>query len=129
MRFAPSSTLVIIIPKDLPEEPVMTVMVARSLAKASIIASMLAFVHACAIGTVNFSAMGFSDIFVTQSRNRVLIAVSVTMLVSVFITSSVPIRRVVSKCRDGGAAETNCANGQDQKSENLREETFHNSAR
>jgi hypothetical protein len=47
------------------------------------------------------------------------------MVVSAFITSSVPIRRVVSKRRDGGAAETNCANGQDQKSENLREETFH----
>jgi hypothetical protein len=31
----------------------------------------------------------------------------------------------VGKRRDGGAAETNCANGEDQKSENLREETFH----
>jgi hypothetical protein len=31
----------------------------------------------------------------------------------------------VSKRRNGGAAETNCANGQDQKSENLGEETFH----
>jgi hypothetical protein len=27
----------------------------------------------------------------------------------------------VSKSRDDGAAETDCANGQDQKSENLRE--------
>jgi hypothetical protein len=131
MRFALRSTLVIIIPEDMPEEPVMTVMVvARSTAIASIIAGMLAFAHPCAIGTVSFfSAVGFSNIFVTQSRNGILIAVSVTMLVSVVITSSVPIRRVVSKCRDGGAAKTNCAESQDQKSGNLREETFHNSAR
>jgi hypothetical protein len=46
------------------------------------------------------------------------------MVVSAFITSLVRIRRVVSKRRDG-AAENDCANGQDQKSENLREETFH----
>ena len=52
----------------MPEEPVMTVMVvARSSAKADLIAGMLAFVHTCPIGTVNFSAVGFSDIFVTLS--------------------------------------------------------------
>ncbi len=44
-----------------------------------------------------------------------------------FRTLALNIRRVVSKRRDGGAAETNCANGQYQKSENLREETFHKS--
>src|SRR5262245_38828803 len=54
-------------------------------------------------------------------------AVLVSALVSAFITSSVRIRRVVSKRRDGGAAETNCANGEDQKRENLRVETFHKS--
>jgi hypothetical protein len=43
------------------------------------------------------------------------------MVVSAFITSLVRIRRVVSKNRDDGAAETDCANGQDQKSVNLRE--------
>jgi hypothetical protein len=72
----------------------MTVMmVARSSAKAGIIAGMLAFVHTFTIGAVNFfSAVGFSDIFVTLSCDRILIAV----LVSAFITSSVPTRRVVS---------------------------------
>jgi hypothetical protein len=51
----------------------------------------------------------------------------ITMVVSAFIASSVLIRRVVSKRRDGDADETNCAKGEDQKSENLREETFHKS--
>jgi len=46
------------------------------------------------------------------------------MVVSAFIASSVLIRRVVSKRRDGDADETNCAKGEDQKSENLREELF-----
>jgi hypothetical protein len=42
----------------------MVMVVARSSAKAGIIAGMLAFVHTFTIGAVNFSAVGFSDIFV-----------------------------------------------------------------
>ena len=65
MRSAPRSTLTLIIPEDILEEPAMTVMlVARSSAKAGIIAGMLAFVHTFTVGAENFSAVGFSDIFV-----------------------------------------------------------------
>jgi hypothetical protein len=117
MQFALRSTLTLII---ILIRMMMVIVVARSSAKAGIIAGMLAFVHTFTVGAVSFSAVGFSDIFVALSCNRILIAVLVTMLVSAFITSLVRIRRVVSKSRDGGAAETNCANGQDQKSENLR---------
>ena len=63
MRFAPRSRLLIIIPLV-----VMVVMVvARSSAIAGIIAGMLACVHAFTVGAINFSAVGFSDIFVTLS--------------------------------------------------------------
>ena len=65
MRFALRSTLTLIVPEDILEEPVMMVMVvARSSAKAGIITGMLAFVHTFTVGAVNFSAVGFSDIFV-----------------------------------------------------------------
>jgi hypothetical protein len=41
----------------------MTVMVlARSSSKAVIIACMLAFVHTCTVGAVNFGTVGFSDV-------------------------------------------------------------------
>jgi 1,4-dihydroxy-2-naphthoate octaprenyltransferase len=64
-RFALRSTLTLIIPEDILEEPVMMVMVvARSSAIAGIIAGMLAFVHTFTVGTVNFGAVGFGDIFV-----------------------------------------------------------------
>src|SRR6202051_1222893 len=43
------------------------------------------------------------------------------MSVSALITSLVRIRGVMSKGRDDGAAETDCTNGQDQKSGNPRE--------
>ena len=68
MQFALRSTLTFIIILI----RMMMVMVARSSAKAG----MLAFVHTFTIGAVNFSAVGFSDIFVTLSCNRILIAVS-----------------------------------------------------
>ena len=47
----------------------MTVLVvARSSAKTGIIAGMLAFVHTFTVAAINFfSAVGFSDIFVTLS--------------------------------------------------------------
>ena len=46
MRSAPRSTLTLIIPEDILEEPAMMVMVVtRSSAKAGIIAGMLALVH------------------------------------------------------------------------------------
>jgi hypothetical protein len=41
--------------------------VPRSSAKAGLIAGMLAFVHTCTVGAVSFSAVGFSDIFVSLS--------------------------------------------------------------
>jgi hypothetical protein len=85
MQFALRSTLTFII---ILIRMMMVIVVARSSAKAGIIAGMLAFVHTFTIGAVNFSAVGFSDIFVTLSCNRILIAV----LVSAFITSSVPIK-------------------------------------
>jgi hypothetical protein len=66
----------------------MVMVAARSNAISGIIAGMLAFVHTFTIGAVNFSAVGFSDIFVTLSCNRILIAVLITVLVSAFITSS-----------------------------------------
>src|SRR6266446_3494422 len=116
MRLALRSTLTLILIRMM-----MVMVAARSSAISGIIAGMLAFVHTFTVRAVNFSAVGFSDIFVTLSCNPILIAVLITVLVSAFITSSVATRRVVSKSRDGGAAETNCANGQDQKSENLRE--------
>jgi hypothetical protein len=47
--------------------------------------------------------------------------VLVTRSVSAFIASMVRIRRVVSKGRDDGAAETDCTNSQDQKSGISRE--------
>jgi hypothetical protein len=116
MRFALRSTPTLIVIRMM-----MVTVAASSSAKAGIIAGMLAFVHTFTVGAVNFSAVGFSDIFVTLSCNRILIAVLVTMSVSAFIASLVRIRRVVSKSGDDGAAETDCANGQDQKSKNLRE--------
>jgi hypothetical protein len=60
MRFAlrSSLTLIIILIR------MMMVVVARSSAKAGIITGMLAFVHTFTVGAVNFSAVGFSDIFV-----------------------------------------------------------------
>jgi len=42
----------------------MTVVVATPSAKSGIIPCMLAFVHTFTVGAVNFSAVGFSDIFV-----------------------------------------------------------------
>jgi hypothetical protein len=46
----------------------MVMALARSSAKAGIIAGMLAFVHTFTVGAINlFSAVGFSDIFVTDS--------------------------------------------------------------
>ena len=42
-------------------------MVARSSAKARLIAGMLGFVRTCTVGAVSFSAVGFSDIFVALS--------------------------------------------------------------
>jgi hypothetical protein len=77
MQFALRSTLTLI-------RMMMVMVAARSNAISGIIAGMLAFVHTFTIGAVNFSAVGFSDIFVTLSCNRILIAV----LVSAFITSS-----------------------------------------
>jgi hypothetical protein len=85
MQFALRSTLTFII---ILIRMMMVIVVARSSAKAGIIAGMLAFVHTFTIGAVNFSAVGFSDIFVTLSCNRILIAVLITVLVSAFITSS-----------------------------------------
>jgi hypothetical protein len=79
MRFALRSTLTLILIRMM-----MVMVAARSNAISGIIAGMLAFVHTFTIGAVNFSAVGFSDIFVTLSCNRILIAV----LVSAFITSS-----------------------------------------
>jgi hypothetical protein len=117
MQFSLRSTLTLILIRIM----MVMVVVARSSAKAGIIAGMLASVHTFTVGAVYFSTVGFSDIFVALSCNRILIAVLVTVSVSAFITSSVPIRRVVSKSRDGGAAVTDCADSQDQKSENLRE--------
>jgi hypothetical protein len=81
MRFALRSTLTLI-------RMMMVMVAARSSAISGIIAGMLAFVHTFTIGAVNFSAVGFSDIFVTLSCNRILIAVLITVLVSAFITSS-----------------------------------------
>jgi len=54
-------------PEDTLEEAGITVMVvtARSSAKACLIADMLPFVHTFTVGAVSFSAVGFSDIFVT----------------------------------------------------------------
>ena len=98
----------------------MVVVAARSGAKTGIIADMLAFVHTFIVGAVRFKAVGFSSILVTLSRDRILIAVLVTILVSALITGSVSTRRVVSK--RGSATEPNCANSQDQKS---RKEVFH----
>ena len=88
MQFALRSTLTLII---ILIRMMMVIVVARSSAKAGIIAGMLAFVHTFTVGAVNLSAVGFSDIFVTLSCNRILIAVLVTMLVSAFITSLVRI--------------------------------------
>ena len=45
----------------------MVTVLARSSAKAVLIACVLAFVHTCTVGAVNFSTVGFSDIFVIQS--------------------------------------------------------------
>jgi len=42
----------------------MVMVVARSSAIAGIIAGMLPFVHTFTVGTVNFGAVGFGDIFV-----------------------------------------------------------------
>jgi hypothetical protein len=81
MRFALRSTLTLI-------RMMMVMVAARSSAISGIIAGMLAFVHTFTIGAVNFSAVGFSDIFVTLSCNRILIAVLITVLVSAFITGS-----------------------------------------
>jgi hypothetical protein len=83
MRFALRSTLTLILIRMM-----MVMVAARSSAISGIIAGMLAFVHTFTIGAVNFSAVGFSDIFVTLSCNRILIAVLITVLVSAFITSS-----------------------------------------
>jgi hypothetical protein len=41
------------------------VVAARSSAKAGLIACMLPFVHTFTVEAINFSAVGFSDIFVT----------------------------------------------------------------
>ena len=67
MRFALTSTLTIIIPKILWKKPGMTVTVvaAKSSAKACLIAGMLPFVHTFTVGAVSFSAVEFSNIFVT----------------------------------------------------------------
>jgi hypothetical protein len=46
------------------------------------------------------------------------------MVVSAFIASSVLIRRVVSKRRDGDADETNCAKAEDQKAKILEKKLF-----
>jgi hypothetical protein len=70
MRFALRSTLTLILIRMM-----MVMVAARSSAISGIIAGMLAFVHTFTIGAVNFSAVGFSDIFVTLSCNRILIAV------------------------------------------------------
>ena len=43
----------------------MVTVLARSSAKAGFIAGMLAFVHTFTVWAVNFSAVRFSDIFVT----------------------------------------------------------------
>ena len=45
----------------------MVAVLAGSSAKAVLIAYMLAFVHTCTVGAVNFSTVGFSHIFVIQS--------------------------------------------------------------
>jgi hypothetical protein len=54
-------------PEDTLEEPRMTVtvVVAKSSAKAGLIAGMLPFVHTFTVGAVSFSAVEFSNIFVT----------------------------------------------------------------
>jgi hypothetical protein len=59
-RFGGSTLTLIVIVIVIP----MMVVVATPSAKSGIIPCMLAFVHTLTVGAVNFSAVGFSDIFV-----------------------------------------------------------------